>query len=395
MEVYPGFSAAEVLYDDRGGVRGVATRDVGLNKDGTKGRENYEPGMELLAVPASKLLLAEGARAVLQRGRSWPFSTCEEALRPAAVRPRHQGGLGDSGGLKCQPGLVQHTDIGLALDVRHVRRVVHCITWLRTFLSMWDLVVGLDYANPHPPHHIKSSNASSIIHRMAKHLEGGDCVAYAARVINEGGLQSIPKLTFPGGVLIGCSAGFLNVPKIKGTHTAMKSGMLAAENVFEAVQTEEREAVGYQEAFEGSWVYEELNEVRNIKPAFKKWGLFGGVAYAGAPRCRNQIVSRRYSPVLAPSTPRHRARPGIATPSSRRHRRNFARRCLGFDDERARSPGPSATTPSIPRRRRRSTIRGQRKSSIRNPTASCPFRCWRTSRGPSSTTRTRSPPISS
>jgi electron-transferring-flavoprotein dehydrogenase len=151
------------------------------------------------------------------------------------------------------------------------------------------LVVGLDYANPHLSPY-KEFQRLKHHPSMAKHLEGGDCVAYAARVINEGGLQSVPKLTFPGGVLIGCSAGFLNVPKIKGTHTAMKSGMLAAENVFEAIQTEEREALGYQEAFEGSWVYDELHAVRNYKPAFKKWGLYGGVAYAGASRCMNQMV---------------------------------------------------------------------------------------------------------
>ncbi|CAH0367689.1 unnamed protein product [Pelagomonas calceolata] len=272
VEVYPGFSAAEVLYDDRGGVRGVATRDVGLNKDGSKG-ENYEPGMELLA---KQTLLAEGAR-----------GSCSEEVMAIFDLRKHcdpqQFGLGvkevwEIPEEKCQPGLVQHT-IGwpLASDTYGGSFLYH----MAPNLVHVGLVVGLDYANPHLSPY-KEFQRLKHHPAMAKHLEGGDCVAYAARVINEGGLQSVPKLTFPGGVLIGCSAGFLNVPKIKGTHTAMKSGMLAAENVFESIQTEEREAVGYQEAFEASWVYDELYGVRNYKPAFKKWGLFGGVAYAGA-----------------------------------------------------------------------------------------------------------------
>ena len=252
VEVYPGFSAAEVLYDDRGGVRGVATRDVGLNKDGSKG-ENYEPGMELLA---KQTLLAEGAR-----------GSCSEEVMAIFDLRKHcdpqQFGLGvkevwEIPEEKCQPGLVQHT-IGwpLTSDTYGGSFLYH----MAPNLVHVGLVVGLDYANPHLSPY-KEFQRLKHHPSMAKHLEGGDCVAYAARVINEGGLQSIPKLTFPGGMLIGCSAGFLNVPKIKGTHTAMKSGMLAAESVFESIQTEEREAVGYQAAFEGSWVYDELNEVR-------------------------------------------------------------------------------------------------------------------------------------
>lgn len=169
---------------------------------------------------------------------------------------------------QCQPGLVQHT-IGwpLTSDTYGGSFLYH----MAPNLVHVGLVVGLDYANPHLSPY-KEFQRLKHHPSLAKHLEGGDCVAYAARVINEGGLQSVPRLTFPGGVLIGCSAGFLNVPKIKGTHTAMKSGMLAAESVFESIQAEEKEALGYQEAFEASWVYEELNAVRNYKPAFKKCG---------------------------------------------------------------------------------------------------------------------------
>merc|ERR1712003_282950 len=132
---------------------------------------------------------------------------------------------------------------------------------------MGGLVVGLDYANPHLSPY-KEFQRLKHHPAMAKHLEGGDCVAYAARVINEGGLQSVPKLTFPGGVLIGCSAGFLNVPKIKGTHTAMKSGMLAAEAVYGKIEAGDSETAGvdpvdYETNLKNSWVYSELKSVRN------------------------------------------------------------------------------------------------------------------------------------
>merc|ERR1711968_399112 len=191
---------------------------------------------------------------------------------------------------KSQPGLVQHT-IGwpLTSDTYGGSFLYH----MAPNLVHVGLVVGLDYANPHLS---PCKEFQRLKHHpaMAKHLEGGDCVAYAARVINEGGLQSVPKLTFPGGVLIGCSAGFLNVPKIKGTHTAMKSGMVAAEQVYatlcdgqEAAPGEVEdgslyglEASGYQSAMEESWVWEELHECRNVKPAFEK-GLYFGTIAAG------------------------------------------------------------------------------------------------------------------
>ena len=272
VEIYPGFSAAEVLYDADGAVRGVATRDVGRNKEGGEG-ENFELGMELLA---KQTLLAEGAR-----------GSCSEEVMGAFDLRAHcdpqQFGLGvkevwEIPKESCKPGLVQHT-IGwpLTSDIYGGSFLYH----MAPNLVHVGLVVGLDYANPHLSPY-KEFQRLKHHPAMAKHLEGGDCIQYAARVINEGGLQSVPKLTFPGGALVGCSAGFLNVPKIKGTHTAMKSGMLAAESVFDAVASEEREPSSYQQAFEESWIHSELNEVRNYKPAFKKWGLYGGVAYAGA-----------------------------------------------------------------------------------------------------------------
>jgi electron-transferring-flavoprotein dehydrogenase len=156
-------------------------------------------------------------------------------------------------------------------------------------------VVGLDYKNPFlsPYQEFQRWKTNPVI---AKHLEGGTCVSYGARALNEGGLQAIPKLTFPGGALLGCSAGFVNVPKIKGSHTAMKSGMLAAEQVFAALEAQSQdewigsgaeisslpsvEVEGYQNAMENSWVWKELNEVRNVHPAFH-WGLYAGLAYSG------------------------------------------------------------------------------------------------------------------
>lgn len=157
------------------------------------------------------------------------------------------------------------------------------------------LVIGLDYHNPH-------ISPFREFQRMKHHpffaqlLEGGECIAYGARALNEGGLQSIPKLTFPGGALVGCSAGFLNVPKIKGTHTAMKSGMVAAEEAFKAITdnvAEEQmdledpdnvtplQMESYQSAMEHSWVWQELSEVRNLRPSFHKFGMLGGLAYSG------------------------------------------------------------------------------------------------------------------
>ncbi|KAK7234746.1 electron transfer flavoprotein dehydrogenase [Aureococcus anophagefferens] len=281
VEIYPGFAAAEVLYADDGAVKGVATRDTGRNKDGTPG-DAFEPGVELVA---KQTLFAEGARG----------SCAEEVMKTFDLRrdcDPQQFGLGikevwevPEDHPEFAPGLVQHT-LGWPLDAA---------TYGGTFLYHMapnlvqvGLVVGLDYANPHLSPY-KEFQRLKHHPKIARYLEGGEPVAYAARVINEGGLQSVPRLSFPGGALVGCSAGFLNVPKIKGTHTAMKSGMLAAEAVFDCVRAtaEDEEAaygaepVGYQAAFESSWIREELHAVRNYKPAFGKWGLYGGVAYSG------------------------------------------------------------------------------------------------------------------
>jgi len=198
---------------------------------------------------------------------------------------------------KCKPGFIQHT-FGWPMkpDVYGGSFLYH----MAPDLVLLGFVVGLDYANPYlsPYQEFQRWKHHPVV---ARHLEGGECIQYGARCINEGGFQSVPKLTFPGGALIGCSAGFLNVPKIKGTHTAMKSGIVAAEAVYAALASEGApapevaakhatepadsraglEVTKYQRDMEGSWVWEELKSVRNYHPAFKA-GLLPGVMYSGA-----------------------------------------------------------------------------------------------------------------
>ena len=285
VEIYPGFAASEVLYTADGAVRGVATVDQGLDKRGNV-KETFTRGVALIG---KQTLLAEGVR-----------GSCSERVMAkydlrASCDPQTYGlGLKEVWQVPAeqhQPGLVLHT-IGWPAPSD---------TWCGTFMYhlqeerkvLLGAVVGLDYPNPHlsPYHTFQQYKKHPAIRR---YLDGGTCLSYGARCINEGGLQAIPKLSFPGGLLIGCSAGFLNVPKIKGSHTAMKSGMVAAEEVWKAVQAagevhgeeggrglEGVELLGYQRTMEGSWVYDELRAVRNVHPAFNKLGgLYPWMAYA-------------------------------------------------------------------------------------------------------------------
>jgi electron-transferring-flavoprotein dehydrogenase len=279
VDVFPGFAAAEVLYDDTGRVCGVATGDMGVAQDGTR-KDGYQPGMELRA---KYTLFAEGCRGSLTKTLMERFALGEGA------DPQTYGiGLKELWRLdpaQHRPGLVLHT-AGWPMDAK---------TWGGSFIYHLEdnqaavgLVVGLDYRNPHlsPFDEFQRFKTHPKIRPM---LEGGERIAYGARALNEGGLQSIPKLVFPGGLLVGCAAGFLNVPKIKGSHNAMKSGMLAAETLFEAFAAGD-EGGGvpggvldtYPEKLSGSWVYEELGKVRNFRPAFAKLGLWGGMLFGGA-----------------------------------------------------------------------------------------------------------------
>lgn len=276
VEIYPGFAAAEVLYHPDGSVRGIATGDMGLNKDGQPG-SNYQQGMALLA---KQTIFAEGCRGSLTKALIRQFQldkNCQNQTYGIGIKE-----LWSVAPEKSKPGTVIHS-IGWPLDRK---------TYGGSFLYHLNdnkvavgFVIGLDYQNPYmsPFSEMQRYKTHPAIREV---LEGGTRIAYGARALSEGGLQSLPKLTFPGGVLVGDTAGFLNVPRIKGIHAAMKSGMLAAEAIADVLKEEHvsddsnTEAVKYSELFRDSWLYHELHKVRNIRPSFK-WGLFGGLAYSG------------------------------------------------------------------------------------------------------------------
>lgn len=272
VEIYPGFAAAEVLYNEDGSVAGVATGDMGIGKDGHP-TANYTQGMELRA---KQTILAEGCRGSLSKTILDRFG-----LR-RGVQPQTYGlgikELWEIDPAKHRPGSITHT-FGWPLDNS---------TYGGSFLYHLEnnqvvvgFVVGLDYQNPH-------LSPFEEFQRFKTHpkfrglFEGGRRLCYGARAIVEGGLQALPKLTFPGGVLVGDSAGFLNVAKIKGTHTAIKSGMLAAEAIFEALQSGHTDEVTpYSDAVKKSWLWGELKAVRNVRPAFAHFGTLLGALYAG------------------------------------------------------------------------------------------------------------------
>ena len=276
VEIYPGFAAAEVLYHPDGSVRGIATGDMGLNKDGQPG-SNYQQGIALLA---KQTIFAEGCRGSLTKTLIRQFQldkNCQNQTYGIGIKE-----LWSVAPEKSKPGTVIHS-IGWPLDRK---------TYGGSFLYHLNdnkvavgFVIGLDYQNPYmsPFSEMQRYKTHPAIREV---LEGGTRIAYGARALSEGGLQSLPKLTFPGGVLVGDTAGFLNVPRIKGIHAAMKSGMLAAEAIADVLKEEHvsddsnTEAVKYGELFRDSWLYHELHKVRNIRPSFK-WGLFGGLAYSG------------------------------------------------------------------------------------------------------------------
>ncbi len=270
VEIYPGFAAAEVLYHEDGSVKGIATGDLGLGKDGQPG-PNYQPGMEL---HARQTIFAEGCRGSLTKELSSRFD-----LRDGADPQTYGLGIKELWEIdpaRHQPGLIVHS-VGwpLAADTYGGAFLYH----LEQNLVAVGFVVGLDYKNPwlSPYEEFQRFKTHPAIRG---HLEGGRRIAYGARALSEGGYQSVPRLTFPGGLLVGDTAGFLNVPKIKGTHMAMKSGLLAAEAVFAHLGSPDAaaEATAYSAAVKESWLWDELYRVRNVRPAFK-WGLWGALAY--------------------------------------------------------------------------------------------------------------------
>ncbi|HFC6394083.1 electron transfer flavoprotein-ubiquinone oxidoreductase [Neisseria bacilliformis] len=274
VEIYPGFAASELLYHPDGSVKGIATGHMGIGRDGQP-TDNFQAGMELCA---QQTLLAEGCRGSLAKQLIRRFGLDKNS------QPQTYGiGIKEIWEIQAEharPGLVLHST-GWPLDRK---------TYGGSFLYHLDgnkvavgFVVGLDYQNPYlsPFEEFQRFKTHPAI---APTFAGGRRIAYGARALSEGGLQSLPRLTAPGAALIGDAAGFLNVPRIKGIHCAIKSAMLAAEAVFPVLDDDGetaqsgREAAAYQSLFEQSWLYRELHAARNIRPAFK-WGMWPAFAY--------------------------------------------------------------------------------------------------------------------
>ena len=271
VEIYPGFAAAEVLIEE-GRVVGIATGDLGVAKVGSI-TDNYQRGMELRA---RYTMFAEGCRGSLSKQLMDRFHLRENSdPQTYAIGMKELWEIPEA---NHQAGLIEHT-IGWPLE-----RDTYGGSFLyhvgKNMIS-YGFVIGLDYKNPwlSPFEEMQRFKTHPDIR---KHFAGGRRIAYGARALSEGGFQSLPKLTFPGGMLIGDAAGTVNVPKIKGTHTAMKTGMVAAEAVAEALSDDgPAELTRYPELLQKSWLWEELHSVRNIRPGFAKFGFWGGLLHAG------------------------------------------------------------------------------------------------------------------
>jgi electron-transferring-flavoprotein dehydrogenase len=271
ISVFPGFAAAEVLFDDDGRVRGVATSDVGVGKDGQQ-KASYQPGYELLG---KYTIFAEGCRGNLGETLMKHFDLRKDA------DPQHYGiGLKEIWEIdpqKHEEGIVVHT-LGWPLDNKtEGGGFLYHAANNQVFAGF---IIALNYENPHlsPFHEFQRWKQHP---KIRKYLEGGKRISYGARAVNKGGLQSLPKLSFPGGVLVGCDAGFLNGAKIKGAHIAIKTGMLAAENIYAALDDDgnETNTTSFDDAVNQSWVHDELYRARNFGPALHKLGTFFGAAF--------------------------------------------------------------------------------------------------------------------
>lgn len=272
VEIFPGFAVAEVLFNDDGSIKGVATGDMGLDETG-KPKDGHEPGMEL---HAKYTVFAEGCRGHLGKQLIEQFGLDKDKS------PQHYGigikELWDVDPEKHEPGLVVH---GAGWPLSETGSTGGAFLYhLENNQVVVGLIIDLSYSNPHLStfdefqrfkHHPKISAT----------LDGGKRVCYGARAITKGGLNSLPKMVMPGGLLVGCNAGTLNFSKIKGTHTGMKSGMVAAETLFKAVTDDNapRELSDYTTAFEDSWAHDELHRSRNFGPALHKFGTYVGAAF--------------------------------------------------------------------------------------------------------------------
>ena len=283
VEIFPGFAAAEILFADDGSLRGVATGDMGVARDGTH-KGDYQRGMEL---HARYTFFAEGARGHLTKELTRIFDLRKNSgpqVFGIGIKE-----LWDVPAARHKPGRVVHTQ-GWPLDD----------AWGGGFLYHQDngqvalgFVVALDYKNPYlsPFEEFQRWKTHPAIRAE---IEGGKRISYGARAINEGGWQSVPRLAFPGGALVGCAAGFVNVPRIKGSHTAMKSGMLAAEAAFEAIAADRRGDTlkTYEPVLRSSWIADELKLVRNAQPAIARWGGTIGTLFAGLDMWLNYLKLR-------------------------------------------------------------------------------------------------------
>ncbi len=286
VEIYPGFAASQLVLRDDGSVKGVVAGVMGIDHEGKK-KPEYEPGIEL---NGKYVFIAEGVRGSLAKIIINKFDLAKDS------QPQKFGlGIKELWDVKPEnhrPGQVTHT-MGWPLGIK---------TGGGSFMYHLEnnqvavgFVVHLNYTNPwlSPYQEFQRFKHHPIISEV---LEGGRRVAYGARAITEGGLQSVPKLSFPGGALIGCSAGFVNLPRIKGSHNAMKTGMLAAQEAYSAIVDGRQgdELTSYQTAYENSWVYQDLKKVRNVKPLWSKLGLIGGLAIGGLDMWMHQLFGRGF-----------------------------------------------------------------------------------------------------
>ncbi|MBP0438926.1 electron transfer flavoprotein-ubiquinone oxidoreductase [Tianweitania sediminis] len=282
VEIYPGFAAAELMYNDQGAVTGVITGDMGVERNGEPG-PNFAPGMALLG---KYVLLGEGARGSLSKVAIKKFGL-DQGREPAKF------GIGlkelwQVSPEKHQPGLVQHS-FGWPLD--YSTGGGSFLYHLENNTVAVGFVVHLNYKNPYIAP-FEEFQRFKTHPRIRDTFEGGKRLSYGARAITEGGYQSVPKLCFPGGALIGCSAGFVNVPRIKGSHNAILSGMMAAEHAAEAIAAgrSHDELLDYENGWRDSLIGEDLKRVRNVKPLWSKLGLFG-VALGGLDMWLNQLFN--------------------------------------------------------------------------------------------------------
>ena len=276
VEIFPGFAASKLLYNSDNSLKGVQTGDMGLDKDGNK-KDNFEPGIE---IHGKVTILAEGCRGHLGKQVIKKFELNKN-------KSPQQYGIGfkeiwEIDNNNHEEGLVMHTT-GWPLDNKtYGGSFCYHAENNQVFIGY---VIGLDYKNPHlsPYDEFQLFKTHSSISKL---LKGGKRLSYGARALIEGGIQSLPQMYMPGGLLIGCDAGTLNMPKIKGSHTAMKSGILAAESAYDFIRNK-TPLSSYEKKFKNSWAYKELYLARNVKPSFN-WGLIPAIIFTGL----DQVIFR-------------------------------------------------------------------------------------------------------